>query len=190
MLVNSTHPVRLSRAGFTLVELLVTMLIVTVGILGILKMEAAGVSESQVSRVRSLMTYQAESLASSMRANRGYWASTTAAFTTWSSVATGTQTYPISGNAGDATCVANTCSSTQMAYADWVSWRDAFVGAFPNASATVACSGTAPACTAGSSAVPRSYDITLSWSEKSVAINRSGNSTAAAPINMVLHVQP
>ena len=181
---------RRGQDGFTLVELLVTMLIVTVGLLGLAKMQAAAVSNTSLSRTRALMTYQAESLASSMRANRGYWASTTAAFTTWSSVATGTQTYPISGNASDATCMANTSSSTEMAYADWVSWRDAFIGAFPNASATVACSGTAPACTAGSSAVPRSYDITLSWSEKSVAINRSGNSTAAAPINMVLHVQP
>jgi type IV pilus assembly protein PilV len=190
MFVKSIRPVRRRKAGFTLVELLVTMLIVSVGILGIVKLEAAGVSESQVSRVRSLMTYQAESLASSMRANRGYWASTTAAFSTWTSVATGTQSYPISGNAGDATCMANTCSSTEMAYADWVSWRTAFVTAFPNATATVACSGASPACTAGSGVVPRSYDITLSWSEKSVAVNRSGNSTASAPVSMVLHVQP
>ncbi len=186
MSVKSIRPVRRRRAGFTLVELLVTMLIVSVGILGIVKLEAAGVSESQVSRVRSLMTYQAESLASSMRANRGYWASTTAAFSTWTSVATG-QTYPMLGNG---TCQANTCSSTDMAYADWASWHDAFVVAFPNATATVACSGASPACTAGSSAVPRSYDITLSWSEKSVAVNRSGSSLATAPVSMVLHVQP
>jgi len=192
MFVKANSRARRQTAGFTLVELLVTMVIVAVGILGIVKMEAAGVAESQVSRVRSLMTYQAESLAGSMRANRGYWASTAAAFGTWTSVNTGTQSYPTSMNANgtDATCKSTACSSSEMAYADMKAWRDAFIGAFPNATATVACSGVSPACTAGSSAVPRSYDITLTWSEKTVAVNRSGNNTSTTPVSMVLHVQP
>lgn len=185
MLVKTTPLARRHAAGFTLVELLVTMLIVTVGILGIVKMQAAGVAESQVSRVRSLMTFQAESLASSMRANRGYWASTTAAFSTaWTTVAT-SQTYPMSGSTPD--CTANACSATDMAHADMAAWRDAFVNAFPGATATVTCSG---ACTAGATTTPRSYDIALSWSEKTVAVNRSGNSTSTSPVSMVLHVQP
>jgi len=188
MFVKVNPRARRHAAGFTLVELLVTMVIVAVGILGIVKMEAAGVAESQVSRVRSLMTFQAESLASSMRANRGYWASTTAAFTTnWTTATSGTQGYPMSANATDATCQSAACSSSEMAYADAKAWSDAFATAFPSASFTVACSA---ACAAGSTTVPRSYDITLTWSEKTLAVNRSGNNTSTVPVSMVLHVQP
>lgn len=188
MLVKVNPRARRHAAGFTLVELLVTMVIVAVGILGIVKLEAAGVAESQVSRVRSLMTFQAESLASSMRANRGYWASTTAAFSsTWTTATSGTQSYPMSGNATDDTCQTAACSNSEMAYADLKAWSVAFATAFPSAKFTVACSAS---CTAGSSTAPRSYDITLTWSEKTLAVNRSGNNASTVPVSMVLHVQP
>ena len=187
MRLNSSPPIR-RVAGFSLVELLVTLLIVSVGILGIAKMEAAGVSESQVSRVRSLMTYQAESLAGSMRVNRNYWitkAATAPAFT----LATSSQAYPTTPNGTDPTCMSNgvVCTPAQMAYADLKLWRDNFLLAFPGASATIACSA---ACTTGSTG-PSSYDITLIWNEKSVAVNRSGAGTGTTlPVSMVLHVQP
>jgi len=188
MFVKVTSRAPRHVAGFTLVELLMTMVIVAVGILGIVKMEAAGVAESQVSRVRSLMTFQAESLASSMRANRGYWASTTAAFSTaWTTPTSGAQSYPMSANGSDATCQTAGCSSSEMAYADAKAWSDAFAAAFPSAKFSVACSAS---CSAGSSAAPRSYDITLTWSEKTLAVNRSGNNTSTVPVSMVLHVQP
>lgn len=192
MFVKVTPRARRHVAGFTLVELLMTMVIVAVGILGIVKLEAAGVAESQVSRVRSLMTFQAESLASSMRANRGYWADVTVAGPSFSVTAGSTTlSYPTGLSAGtDAACKTAACSASQLAYADLTAWGNAFVGAFPGASATVACSGASPACTAGSSAVPRSYDITLTWSEKTLAVNRSGNNTSTVPVSMVLHVQP
>jgi hypothetical protein len=74
-----------------------------------------------------------------------------------------------------------------MAYADAKAWSDAFAAAFPSAKFSVACSAS---CSAGSSAAPRSYDITLTWSEKTLAVNRSGNNTSTVPVSMVLHVQP
>lgn len=187
MRLNSSPSMR-RVAGFSLVELLVTLLIVSVGILGIAKMEAAGVSESQVSRVRSLMTYQAESLAGSMRVNRAYWiakAATAPSFT----LTADPQGYPTSANATDPTCTTSgtNCAPSEMAYADLKLWRDNFLLGFPGASATITCSA---ACTTGSTA-PSSYDITLTWNEKSVAVNRSGAGTGTTlPVSMVLHVQP
>ena len=44
-------------AGFTLIELLVTMLIVTIGLLGLAKLQATAVSNTSVARTRALMTY-------------------------------------------------------------------------------------------------------------------------------------
>lgn len=185
MRLNSSPSMR-RAAGFTLVELLVTLVIVSVGILGIVKMEAAGVSESQVSRVRSLMTFQAESLAGAMRANRGYWSTKAATAPSFTLVATG-QTYVPGANTTDATCTGTVCTSQQMAYADLLLWRNNFVISFPNAAATITC---AAACITGTTGPP-SYDITLTWNEKSVAVNRSSvGSGTTLPVSMVLHVQP
>ncbi len=189
MRLNSSPSLR-RGAGFTLVELLVTLVIVSVGILGIAKMEAAGVAESQVSRVRSLMTFQAESLAGAMRANRGYWATKYATAPAFTLVASG-QTYPMIANSIDPTCASASstvaCSSSELAYADLALWRTNFLAAFPGAAATITCSG---GC-ALTSTTPASYDIALTWNEKSVAVNRSGAGTGTTlPVSMVLHVQP
>ena len=200
MSLNAHRPRQRDTTGFTLAELLVTLVIVSVGMLGLLKMEAAGVAESQVSRVRSLLTYQAESLAGLMRANRGYWAART--FTTFPSFFVPsdgtTPTYPTgfsTGNSIDSTCMTTVCSPADMAYADLTKWASGFSGAFPGATATVTCTAPSAATCSASAVVPTSYDITLTWHEKSVAINRGAtgtNATAGANngVSMVLHVQP
>jgi type IV pilus assembly protein PilV len=185
MHMSSSRSPRRAAAGFTLVELLVTVLIVSVGMLGLIKMEAAGVSESQVSRVRSLLTFQAESLAGMMRADRGYWASTTAAGPTY--VFNGTSFSPSLGTAVD--CTASTCTTDQMAKSDLSAWGAAFQTAFPGATANITCvTPTAAACAVGSS-IPTTYDIKLTWTEKTIAVNRSSTGGTGS-VSLVLHVQP
>lgn len=191
MQLKSPRSLRPAVAGFTLVELLVTMFIVSVGMLGLVKLEAAGVSESRVSRIRSLMTFQAESLAGLMRADRGFWAATTAPFPSFSyNPATSSSpvlSSTIAANGTDPTCSSTSvvCKPSEMAYADLSAWLTSYKNAFPGATAAVACTG---ACSA-SSGVPTSYDITLTWSEKTVAVNRSSTGSTAT-VSMVLHVQP
>ena len=176
---------RRSAAGFTLVELLVTVLIVSVGMLGLIKMEAAGVSESQVSRVRSLLTFQAESLAGTMRADRGYWASTTVAGPTYTF--DGTAFTPSLGTTLD--CTTTFCSPTDMAKSDLNAWASGFAAAFPAASASITCvTPTGAACAVGST-VPSTYDIKLTWTEKTIAVNRSSTGSTGQ-VSLVLHVQP
>ncbi len=197
MPLNVVRSRQRDTTGFTLAELLVTLVIVSVGMLGLLKMEAAGVAESQVSRVRSLLTYQAESLAGLMRANRGYWAARTSPFPSFAVSSAGALTYPTGIAAGtDPACQTSACQPAQMAYADLTTWGTAFKNAFPGATANVTCTApSAAACTA-SAIVPTSYDITLTWHEKSVAINRGATGTNASAsgvnngVSMVLHVQP
>src|SRR6266446_2556532 len=62
------------NTGFSLIEVLVTLVVVAIGLLGLAKMQAAAISNTQVSRVRSLIALQTESLASAMHGNRTYWA--------------------------------------------------------------------------------------------------------------------
>ena len=61
------------EAGFSMLEVLVTLVVVATGLLGFAKMQAAAVSNTQIARVRSLIALQASSLASSMYSNRHYW---------------------------------------------------------------------------------------------------------------------
>ncbi len=199
MLLKPSLPRRRQR-GFTIVELLVTILIVTVGLMGIVKMQAAAVSNTAVSRTRALMTYQAESLAGMMRANRGFWkTSGTPLNGSWpamlmdgTSATPGTTTGMTNVAAGGC---ASTCLPDKIAYDDIVNvWAPAYYAAFPGATARIDCvpaSGTG-SCT-NSPTAPHSYDITLTWKQKIVAVNRSTAGTTAemtSPVSMIMHVQP
>lgn len=177
--------VRVQR-GFTLIELLITLVIVAVGMLGMAKLQAAAVAESGVSRTRSLMTFQAESLAAMMRGNRTYWGATTGTapgFTTALNSATVTDTSgTLTTSASIATCSApTTCAPAAIAYADVSYWAINFNRQFPNGSSAVVCTLNAGA--------PTTCDITLTWREHYVGVNRVAT-TANASVNMILHVQP
>jgi type IV pilus assembly protein PilV len=193
-------PIRARRreGGFTLVELLITMLIVTVGLLGLAKLQATAVSNTAVARTRALMTFQAESLAGMIRANPGFWVTSGA-----------TSIYPDfkfntdgAGNVNSSTnmvlaplgClnIGGTCTPANLAYDDMVTkWTPEFKAAFPGASATIVCVKVGGGnCTANPTS-PHGYDITLTWQQKMVAMNRSTvNTTTSTPVSMVMHVQP
>jgi len=177
-------PVR-GEAGFTLIELLVTLVIVSVGLLGVAKLQAAAVAETTVARTRSLMTYQAQAIAAAMRSNRAYWQGTTAYTVTFKNDGTWVAASGMTAPGGTGTCVSvSTCSAGNLAYDDMNTWYTSFHARFPAATGTVGC-------TAGSATVPESCDITLSWDERTVAINRTtAAGTSSSTGTIVLHVQP
>ena len=203
MLLNKRIPLR-GDAGFTLIELLVTMLIVTIGLLGLAKLQAAAVSNTSVARTRALMTYQAESLAGMMRANRAFWVTTGAGpFPSFNVSTAGAATDSSSSSSSlmsklgsTGTCVSVTCTPAQLAWDDMYTWAAKFnnglsTSAFPGASAAISCVSAAGGACAASPATPHSYDITLTWQQKLVAVNRSTvNSSMTQPVTMVMHVQP
>ncbi len=184
MHLSSSHSARHGAAGFTLIEVLITLLVVSVGMLGLAKLEAAAVSESKASRVRSLMSFQAESLASLMRANRAYWATTASPLPGFTITTDGNLTYPTGMSAGtDPACKTAPCSASSLAYLDLKTWGTAYTGTFPGATATI---------TGTTTAAPTGYDIKLAWVEGRVAINRAtaGAGAASDAVSMILHVQP
>jgi len=189
--LTSRRPSAGARArGFTLIELLVTIAIVAFGLMGLAKLQAAATAETQVSRIRSVMTYQAESLAATMRANRAYWANTDAATQPTVAIAAGSGTFTntdtTAGPSAYLDCTATTtpCTAVQMTAYDLATWSSAFSRQFPAATAQIAC---------GVASGPVTCDITLQWPERYVAINRSTAPVAGdtAPTGtLVVHVQP
>jgi type IV pilus assembly protein PilV len=145
------------------------------------------VAETAVARTRSLMTFQAEALAAAMRANKSFWQSSTA-YTQSISFPAGAANAFTGGTGmtapGTGTCVStSSCTAGNLAYDDLTTWKTAFSTRFPAATGTIVCTGSAT--------TPETCDITLNWTERTVAINTTtaaGTSTANA--NLVLHVQP
>src|SRR5579862_9783339 len=64
-----------SRArGFTLLEVMVALMVTTIGLLGIAKLQALAYASTGSASVRSLVALQVAGLAAAMHADRGYWA--------------------------------------------------------------------------------------------------------------------
>ena len=178
MLVSASR-----QRGFSLIEVLVTVLVISMGLLGLAKMQASAVSNTQVSRVRSLISLQASSLAAAMHANKGFWA---AGLAPGSFSATGTTITDSSATLTQAAdCVANTCTPAQLAAYDVQDWVANMNTQFPTYTASVTCTTT--------TGVPVNCTITVTWSEKYIAINKSTAASAPAMTStqrFALHVEP
>ena len=186
--------------GFTMIEVLVTLLVLSIGLLGVAKMLSLAVGSTKVSGSRAIASILAASMASSMHADRGYWASagTATAFINVtgsnSSSATYTSTVLATGtsNASDTTLTSlngsnapncrysssNTspnCSNVQLAAYDLMQWGLQIAKQLPAPTGTAA-----PANVSCSTATPVTCTITLTWSENAVSALNSQVSASAS----------
>lgn len=189
--------------GFSLVEVLVALVVLSVGLLGIAKMQALALSSTSVASKRALAAVEAQSLADSMHVNRGFWANTNASGLNVSIVgATVTVTTAgaaaapilpaIDCNAKDAGNSAP-CNGPTIAGYDLQQWANALQSLLPGDQATIACNTLDPIdCL-----------VTIQWSEQGVAINSAqaqaastaasetaGTSAAFQNPTYVLYVEP
>lgn len=173
-------PRALACLGFSLLEVLVALIVLSVGLLGIAKMQALALSSTAVSTRRALAALEADSLADSMHVNRGYWGSTASGVTftvTGNSVATLPASYVDCSSAGP-------CNSSQLASYDLSDWATQLKSLLPGDQATVACNTNTPVeCL-----------ITISWTEQTIGLNAaeasSGTGSAITNVNYVLYVEP
>jgi type IV pilus assembly protein PilV len=148
-------------AGFSMVEVMVTLIVMSVGLLGIAKMQALALSNTAVASTRSLAAIEASSLAASMHANRGYWSSPLVAPTITLQGATVT---PALGPTVD--CVGASCTPASLAAYDLQQWTTAALQVLPaDYLATITCTPTV---------TPPNCTIQIVWNEKSVALNKEG----------------
>lgn len=154
--------------GFSLLEVMVALVVLCVGLLGILKLEAAAISSTTVAAKRSLAALEGASLASSMHVNRGFWVNATgAAITVQGTAALVTAGAPTlaASLAAPLGCTpstnANPCAPADMAAYDLTEWAKALQPLLPNYTATISCP-VAPilSCT-----------VNIVWNENAVAIN-------------------
>jgi type IV pilus assembly protein PilV len=134
------------QCGFTLLEVLIALLILSIGLLGLASLQTNGLRSNQMASMRTTATQLAYDIADRMRANP---------------VGVDAQNYVIAVNDADPVipagenCENVTCSASQMATYDLAQWRGA-VGSLPGGTSSIARIVTGSVVT---------HTITVYWDE-------------------------
>jgi type IV pilus assembly protein PilV len=186
--------------GFTLIEVMVALVITSIGLLGIAKLQALAYASTGSASARSLVALQVAGLAASMHADRTYWAGgyapspitiTGAAVSPALSVNAMTPTYCVFGS-GNTPCstpsaTASTADPTLAAF-DVNTYATALNGMLGNSSPL-----TTITCTKNAITVTVSCAIQVTWNEKAVSIDAQSRAntlqTTFAP-TYTLYVEP
>jgi type IV pilus assembly protein PilV len=164
-----TAPPRTGHQGFSMIEVMITLVVMTFGLLGVVKMQTAALANTQLARVRSLVALQAGSMAAAMHGNP-FWSSGSAPASFSASGATITDA---SGQLNQTVnCATSACTPAQLAAADVQSWVAGLNARFPSYTAQISC--------VSSAATSANCIIKLTWAEKYVAVNRSTSLAAGA----------
>ena len=179
-------------AGFTLVEVMVSLIIIAVGMLGLAKIQALAYASTGIAGTQSLAALQASSLVSAMRANRNYWSAVATPFTftvAAGTINTGTLTDANLANTYDCTSGgANApCTPVQLAAYDLNNaangWIKALGAVLPNPSATISCPTPAAGAQLGCS-------IQITWVENTVSVNSQTQGNALSAPTYTVFVVP
>ncbi len=165
-------------SGFSMVEVMVALVVITVGLLGVAKMQALSLASTTSSSQRSMAAFEAASLAAEMHTNRAFWAGGVAPPPATINVNGAAVSSPTPGFPGAvSSCLSAAdggnapCTSTALAAYDLQQWAAALNGLLPGSTAVIECQSQTP---------PISCTITVTWSENAVAINSTEASTSQA----------
>jgi type IV pilus assembly protein PilV len=169
--------------GFNLIEAMVALVVISVGMLGIAKMQALALASTGTAKIRSLAAIQAASLASTVRADRAYWSAIT------NTVTVGFLNGAVAATDGALTVSPNCLASggctavSDMTAFDLKDWATSIAAQMPNQSSLV-CTGPATAT------VPVTCKIQINWSENRVAVNTQSAAELPLATQYTLYVEP
>ncbi|TCK19144.1 type IV pilus assembly protein PilV [Thiogranum longum] len=150
--INSSRQ-RQGQRGFTMIEVLVTVIILSIGLLGLAGLQATSLRNNQSAFIRSQATILAYDIADRMRANAAGAANGDYQFDTGS------------GAPGSvANCSTSTgCTSAEMAQNDLNEWFDSVTNLLPDGTGGI-CIDSDPD-TAGCDGVGTQFVVTITWTE-------------------------
>ena len=148
------------QKGVGLIEVMVTLVILSVGLLGIASLQATGIQAGQGASLRTAALLVVEDITSRMKANKIGVYNTVTAVSSYGSNAADAGT---DNGCNDAIggVVANTCTPIQMARHDIFVWKTNLANALPSATGAIVTSVAAPA-----SEGFVTVTITVTWKEK------------------------
>lgn len=131
-------------AGFSLLEVLVALLVLSIGLLGLAMLQVKGMQFNSDAYLRTQATILAYDIIDRMRANKG-------AAANYAVTAPPTGTIP--------NCDSSSCSPAQLATYDLSRWYAALGQSLPNSSTTIVGAGN-------------QYTITINWLERDLPITQ------------------
>lgn len=169
------------QLGFSLIEVMVSLMIIAIGLLGIAKMQSQSIGNMKVSSSRSIAAIHAASMASAMHANKAYWAAGLAPANVKASGSVLSDT-TLDGQSVD--CVAAGCTPVQLAAFDLRSWSAELARQLPAGTGGVTCSTAVGAVV--------SCSLSVNWNEKYIAINQTtvDSTQQSATQTLTLLVEP
>jgi type IV pilus assembly protein PilV len=139
--------------GFTLLEVLIALLIFSLGLLGLAGLMVVSVKTNQSAYLRTQASFLAQSMADRMRANIAV-------------IDAYEGTYDDSSG-GVASCYDTACDPTALAANDRAVWSQQLVTFLPNSTATIECDGASLGApqTAGAATYDGLCTFIMRWSE-------------------------
>jgi type IV pilus assembly protein PilV len=135
------------QQGFSLLEVLISIVILSIGLLGVAGLQLTGLRFSHDANLLYTASQQADDILDRMRANRAGIAA--GAYDT------------LTGGGTDPGCISTGCTATQMANTDAFEWGTLLAQALPMGTGTITGNGTGSL-----------FTITVTWTE----ISPSGGS--------------
>lgn len=143
--------------GFTLLEVLIALLIFSLGLLGVAGLMVVSVKTNNSAYLRTQASFLAQSMADRMRANTGKTNSYNGDYD--------------ASTAGDPPCETG-CTPDQLVERDRASWSQQLVSSLPNPTANINCVGNplgTPA-TSGASTYDGICTFTIKWTEAALEV--------------------
>ena len=199
---NKLNTIKRKMIGVSMIEVLVTLVILSIGLLGMAGLQLSSIRGTNSSNYRTQASLLANDIIERMRANPGAMNNNAFIAIDSADLNCAAAPAPYCGEHYDsgATVAAATCNTTQMASYDFNVWfcgvvssadrQDGVQNALPQATATITCTDTDPlagadadVCTNGSPHV-----ITVGWTE----LNPDQSTGAAANVaqTISLTMQP
>lgn len=189
---KSTSLRRRNHSGFTLIEVLVTVVVVSIGLLGLAGLQINGLRASVSSEARSKATLVASDIIERMRANPLGVASSSYANINTAGIGCGAQPNPFCSNTSST--VADNCTPAEMAAFDawvWACGMPVANGVQPGGVTNQLNQGTGRVvcdsvpCVAGST-----YTVTIGWNETNLNTGVAGSAGVDTTQNISLVVVP
>ncbi len=133
----STHSKAISKitSGFTLIEVLIAVLVLSIGLLGLASLQATSLKNNYSAYMRSQAAILANDIADRIRSNPGAPSGTGGALNGSYNNVPGLVT-------GSTDCEATTCSSTQLAAYNLEQWSSQIAATLPGGDGTVTGNGS------------------------------------------------
>jgi type IV pilus assembly protein PilV len=153
------EPQKTASGGFTLLEVLVTVVVISLGLLGLAGLQVVSLNNNQTAYYRSLATQQANDMMDRMRANLA-------------GVGAGNYDNLTTAIPANPACFSAGCSVANTTVTDHFQWLTNTAAVLPQGAGTVRCvQGPAITCQTLVATSNRIFNVTISWAARTEAGN-------------------